>query len=165
MSLGVVMSTELLNWVYRYLEQDEDIVVPIRRIWNDWQALYPEPPLAEFTALILADDRFEEMGAVDHTEGLEWVSPTEKAGYIRDMEAMGFYSGPRLKLASRQLTLEYITRMITRHNDRLELALRQVHAAMPDDVSEEEEGQLIDIMAQVEELREHLRQAGLETLE
>ncbi len=159
------MSLEVLDWVYRYLEQDEDIVVPIKKIWNDWQIVNAGPPLPEFAALILADDRFEQMDSVDHTEGLEWVSPAEKAEYVRNMEAMGFYSGPRVKLKSRELTLEYITHMIARHNNRLELALREVHAAMPDDVDEEEEGQLIDIMAQVEELREHLRQAGLETPE
>ena len=33
---------------------------------------------------------------------------------------------------------------------------------MPDDVSEAEEGQLLDIMALAEELRQHLHEAGLD---
>jgi len=156
------MSSELLDWVYAYLERDEEIVVPIKRMWNEWHALHPEPSLEDFTALLLADDRFEEMDGVNHTEGLAWESPEELDEYVRDMEAVGFFSGPRLKLKARELTLEHITRMIKLHNDRMEAALRQARAVMPDDVSEEEEGQLIDIIALAQELRQQLREVGLD---
>jgi hypothetical protein len=156
------MSSELLNWVYAYLERDEEIVVPIKRMWNEWHVLHSEPSLDDFTALLLADDRFEEMEGVDHNEGLEWDSPEEFEEYVRDMEAVGFFSGPRLKLKARELTLEHITRMIKLHNDRMEAALQQARAVMPDDVSEEEEGQLIDIIALAQELRQQLREAGLD---
>jgi hypothetical protein len=44
----------------------------------------------------------------------------------------------------------------------MEMALRQARQVIPDDLSEEEEGQLIEIMARVEEFRQHLREAGLE---
>jgi hypothetical protein len=156
------MSSELLAWVYTYLEQDEEIVVPIKKMWNEWQARHAEPALDEFTTLLLADERFEDMGGVDHTEGIEWMTPEETEEYIQDMEEAGFFSGPRLKLKSRQLTLEHITHMIKKHNDRMEWALQQARATMPDDVDEHEEGQLIEIMALAEELRQHLREAGLE---
>jgi hypothetical protein len=156
------MSSELLTWAHTYLEQNEEIVVPIKRMWNEWHASQGEPSLDEFTALLLADDRFEEMDGVDHTEGLEWDSQEELDEYIREMEEVGFFSGPRLKLKSRELTLEHITHMIKLHNDRMEAALQQARAAMPDDISEAEEGQLIDIMALAKELRQHLREAGLE---
>ncbi len=92
----------------------------------------------------------------------EIMEPDEFEEYVRDMEAHDFYSGPRVKLKLRELTLEHIANMIKRHNDRMEEALRQAREAMPDDTSEDEEGQLIDIMAMTEELREHLREAGLE---
>ncbi len=156
------MSSELLEWAHAYLERDEEIIVPIKRMWNEWHAMQPEPSLEEFTALLLADDRFEEMEGVDHTEGFEWDSPEELDEYMRDMEAVGFFSGPRLKLKARELTLEHITNMIKLHNDRMEAALHQARAMMPDDVSEEEEGQLIDIIALAQELRQQLRETGLE---
>lgn len=156
------MSSEILNWVYTYLEQDEDIVVPIKKIWNEWHDSHTGLSLDEFTALLLADERFEEMDGVDHTEGFEWMEPEEMDDYIRDMEEVGFFSGPRLKLKSREITLEHIVFMMTKHNDRMEQALQQAHAIMPDDISEEEEGQLIDIMAQVQQFRRHLREVGLE---
>ncbi|MBI1880860.1 MAG: hypothetical protein HYR94_22000 [Chloroflexi bacterium] len=156
------MSSEILDWVHTYLAQDEDIVVPIKKMWNEWRAKHAEPSLDNFTALLLADDRFEEMDGVDHTEGFEGLTPEELAEYVRDMEEVGFFSGPRLKLKSREITLEHIVFMMTKHNDRMEAALQQARAVMPDDVSEEEEGQLIDIMAQAQEFRRHLREAGLE---
>jgi len=154
--------SELIQWVRAYLEQDEDIIVPVKKMWNEWHAGHPAPSLEAFTAIVRADDRIEEMGEVDHTEDMDWMSPEELDEYVRDMEADGYYSGPRVKLKSRELTLEHIARMIKRHNDRMEEALRQAHAALPDDVSEEEEGQLIDVMAVAEELRRRLREAGLE---
>jgi len=156
------MSVEFLDWVYTYLENDEEIVVPIKKMWNEWRASHVEPGLAEFTAAVLADERFEEMGGVDHTENMEGLSPEELADYERDMEAKGYFSGPRIKLKSREISLEHIARMLKKHNDRMETALRQAREAMPPDVSEEEEGALIHIMELAKRFRRRLRQAGLE---
>jgi hypothetical protein len=156
------MSSELLDWAYTYLEQDEDIVVPIKKMWNEWRATHGEPALERFTELLLADDRFEEMEGVDHKEGLDFDTPEELEEYVRDMEEVGFFSGPRLKLRAREITLEHVANMIKKHNDLMEMALRQARQVIPDDLSEEEEGQLIEIMARVEEFRQHLREAGLE---
>lgn len=156
------MSSELLEWVHTYLEQDEEIVIPIKKMWNEWQITHTRLALDAFIALLLADERFEDVGGVDHTEGMEWMTPEEMAEYVRDMEEVGFFSGPRLKLKSRELTLEHITNMIKKHNDRMEEALRQARATMPDEVDEQEEGQLIEIMALAEQLRQHLREADLE---
>ena len=156
------MSSELLEWVHTYLAQDEEIVVPIKKMWNEWRITHTGPVLDVFIALLLADERFEDVGDVDHTEGREWMTPEEMAEYVRDMEEVGFFSGPRLKLKSRELTLEHITSMIKKHNDHMEEALRQARATMPEEVDEQEEGQLIEIMALAEQLRQHLREAGLE---
>lgn len=159
------MSSQLLNWVYDYLEGDEDIVVPIKKMWNEWHGAHLEPSLETFTAMVLADERFEAMGGVDHTEGFEDWSPEELEEYRRDMEARGYFSGPRVKLKSREITLEHIAKMIKKHNDRMEEALRQAREAMPEDMSEQEEGQLIDIIEKTKEFRQKLREAGLEPLE
>ena len=156
------MSSELLDWVYTFLEQDEDIIVPIKKMWNEWHRSHAEPSLDDFTTMLLADDLIEEMEGVDHTEGYEWMDPEELDEFMLDMEAIGYYSGPRIKLKSRELTLEHISHMLKKHNDRMEMSLRQARASMPDDVSEEEEGQLIDIMVTAAEFRRHLRKAGLE---
>lgn len=154
--------SELLDWVYQYLEQDEEIIVPIKKMWNEWNIGHTWLPLADFTAAILADERFEEMDGVNHNEGMEWMDPEELAEYERDMEAAGFFSGPRVKLRSREITLEHIVKMIKKHNDRMEWALQQARAAMPADASEQEEGALIDAIFMARELRRQLRAIGLE---
>ena len=153
---------ELIEWVRAYLEEDEDIIVPIKKMWNEWSAARGMPSLAEFTRIVLSDDRIEEMPGVDHTEHMEGMSPDELEGYERDMEARGFYSGPRVKLKSRQITPEHIAKMLKKHNDRTESALQQARAALPDEASEADEGNLIDAMLLARKLRRDLRAAGLE---
>ena len=39
------MSDDPLDWVIEYLEADEDIVVPIKKMWNEWEAEHREPHL------------------------------------------------------------------------------------------------------------------------
>ncbi|MBU4226100.1 MAG: hypothetical protein KKC71_09825 [Chloroflexi bacterium] len=156
------MTTELLEWVNAYLEKDEEIVVPIKKMWNEWHATHEEPLLEEFTAQVLADPRNEAERGVDHNDGMEWMSPEEMAEYERDMEEKGFFSGPRVKLKSREITLEHITRMIKKHNERMEWALNQAREVMPDDISEPQEGELIDLIEKVKEFRKELRKLGLE---
>ena len=154
--------SELIQWVRAYLKRDEDIIVPIKRMWNEWYAARGTPLLAEYTRIVLSDDRIEEMPGVDHTGDMEGMDSEEKEEYERDMEAHGFYSGPRVKLKSRQITREHIARMLKKHNDRMEWALRQARAAMPEEASEAEEGKLIDVIMRARKLRRDLRATGLE---
>jgi hypothetical protein len=156
------MSAELRAWVHAYLERDADIVVPVKKLWNEWRGVHAEPSLAVFTEQVLADEAIEPMGEVDHNEGVEWLDADEKAEYERDMESMGFFSGPRVKLKTRELTMEHIATMITKHNARMEDALRQAMATMPDDASIEEEDLLRNALTLARRLRKNLREAGLE---
>jgi len=156
------MSAELLAWVHAYLERDGDIVVPIKKMWNEWRNEHTEPLLAVFTEQVLADDAIETMGEVDHNEDMNWMNDEEKAEYERDMESMGFFSGPRVKLKLRALTMEHIAAMITKHNARMEEALRQAMATMPEDASVEEEDMLRNALMLARRLRQNLREAGLE---
>ena len=155
-------SPELVAWVWAYLEKDEDIIVPIKKMWNEWYAIHGTPPLLEFTRIVLSDDRIEKMRGVDHTKHMEGMSPDEREEYERDMEAHGFFSGPRVKLKSRQITKEHVARMLKRHNDRMEWALQQARAVIPEDATEEDEGNLIDAIMLAQKLRRDLRAAGLE---
>lgn len=156
------MTEELLEWVNAYLEQDDEIVVPIKKMWKEWAATRRGATLEEFIAAVLADGRFEEMPGVDHDEGLEWMTPDELAEHEREMEELGFFSGPRVKLKSREITRDHIAKMIKRHNDRMEWALQQALQSMPEDIEETEEGTLIDIIEKTKELRRYLRELGLD---
>ncbi len=153
---------DLRAWVHSYLERDEDIIVPVKKMWKEWRTLAAEPSLEEFTRLVLADEDLEEEHGVDHTEGMEFASEVELQEYLEEMEAEGFYSGPRVKLRSREITREHLARMLKKHNDRMEWALHQAREIMPEDVPEQEEGRLINAIELARKLRRDLRQAGLE---
>jgi hypothetical protein len=154
--------SELRTWVRRYLEADEDIIVPVKKLWNEWHDRHGSPSLAEFTRIVLSDDQLEEEHGVDHAAGMAFASAAELEEYVRDMEAEGFYSGPRVKLKSREITREHIARMLKKHNDRMEWALHQAREIMPADVPEQEEGRLIHAIELARQLRRDLRKAGLE---
>ena len=49
-----------------------------------------------------------------------------------------------------------------KHNDRMEAALQQARAVLPEDASEADEGNLIDVILLARKLRRDLRAAGLE---
>lgn len=153
---------EMRRWVRDYLERDEEIIVPIKKMWNEWHAAHGALPLEEFTAAVLADPEVEEMRGVDHADNLEDMDPDKLADHLERMERDGFYSGPRAKLRAREITAEHIGHMIKKHNDRMEAALNAARALMPEDVNEADEGTMIDVLARVEELRRTLRKAGLE---
>jgi hypothetical protein len=93
---------------------------------------------------------------------MEGMSPEEVEEEERDMEANGFYSGPRVKLEAREITPEHIAKMLKKHNDRMESALQQARAVLPEDASEADEGNLIDVIMLARKLRRNLRAAGLE---
>lgn len=156
------MPTEPIDWVLAYLERDEDIVVPIKKMWNEWHGEHREPPLERFTTIVLGDERIQKMGGVDHADGMDWMTPEELEEYIRDMEAHGYFSGPRVKLKSREISLEHIARMIKKHNDRMEDALQQAREAVPEDMDEDDEGQLIEAQLLAKKLRRQLRDMGLD---
>jgi hypothetical protein len=153
---------EMRQWVRAYLARDEDIIVPIKKMWNEWHPAHGAPPLEEFTAEVLADPEVDEMRGVNHADGLEEMDPAELAAHLEQKERAGFYSGPRAKLRTRKITADHVARMIKKHNDRMEAALQAARALMPEDASEADEGKVIDVLARVEELRRQLRQAGLE---
>jgi hypothetical protein len=153
---------EMRQWVRAYLERDEDIIVPIKRMWNEYHAAHDEPALEEFTAAVLGDPDVEEMRGVNHTERIRWMEPGELAEHLEEMERNGFYSGPRAKLRAREITKAHIAQMLKKHNDRMEAALHAARAVMPEDADEADEGKVIDAIAAAEELRRKLREADLE---
>ncbi len=155
----------LMEYVIQRLDEDEEIVVPIKKLWNEWLIHYDYLPFDEFAAIILANEHIEEMGGVNHNQGLEWMSEEELAEHEREMEAVGFYSGPRVKLISREISLEHIVKMITKHNDNMEQALQQAREVILEDVDDQQEGALIDIIFEARKLRRNLREMGLESPE
>ncbi len=144
--------------VIEVLETDPDFYVPVKKLWLMLQreGLALDLDLESFHAQLEADDRFEFIEGVDHTEGFE-DDPELAAEMEQDMEALGFFSGPRVKLASREMTAEDVFAGLYRSLAQLNAALQGAWETRPKGDAEAEE-MLLDALALAEQLERDIRE-------
>ncbi len=140
------------------LANHPDIIVPVVQLWRDLQieGLTTALPLEDFIGLLEADPRIEFLDDLDFGDG------DPEATQV--MDALGFVSGPRVKLASRELTAEHVAHMLDRSTQRLVDALKEAWKLRPADDPEADLELLLAIEA-AEELRRSVRAAFEEELE
>lgn len=153
------MTKSPVEWAADVLGSGEDILLPVKQLWLDMQRQRIGTGLSveAFTALLEADGRFEFFEGIDHGGGDE----EEQAL----MEELGFYSGPRVKLAARELTPEYIARMLRQSTQNMVEALEGAWEVRPTDDPEAEQ-QLLEILTLAQRLKHEvdtaLEEAGVE---
>lgn len=152
------MDTLATNRVINILETDPDFFVPVKKLWLMLQGegLALDLELEDFLSQLQADARFEFIPGIDHTEGIE-DDPTIAAEVAREMEALGFYSGPRVKLASREMTAADIFAGLARSLNRMNEALQHAWEARPEG-DQKTEDQMLEIMALGQRLDRELRE-------
>ncbi len=155
------MSESMLDWVCEFLEHDTDVVIPVRRLWQEWHARHPESAYDEFEATVLADPRVQLMSGIDQTEGMEFESDEDRDAWIQEMEDAGFFHGPRVKLAARELTPEHIAAQLKKHTDNMLQNLWAAYDIRPEDLSPEQEQQLLDLIAAAKELQMNVQEIEL----
>jgi len=146
------MTKSPVEWAAEVLGSGEDILVPVKKLWLDMQSQGIGTGLSveAFIAMLEADERFEFFEGVDHGEGDQ-----EERAY---MEELGFFSGPRVKLASRELTREYLARMLRQSTQNLVEALEGAWEVRPvGDVETEE--QLLEILTLAQRLKHEVDKA------
>lgn len=139
------MHERCLNEAERILATHKDVVVPVKEIWLEVTKQgqlqrFEVPPLADFTALLEGDNRFEFFPAGDEL-GDEYVEPTDEdeVDYSTDMERLGFYSEDRVRLRNIEVSEEL--ELAEEHEDSderreadeevKERATQQLHTARP----------------------------------
>jgi len=122
----------ITDWAAEQLSGDE-ILLPVRMLWREaWAAGFVHRLTAEeFTALLEGDPRFEVVPAEEEMD--EGLTPEDLAL----LEEAGFFSGPRVKLAERELTPEYLARKIEESTTNLLNALRDAWESLPPGADEE----------------------------
>ena len=152
------MDERSINRIVTILESDPDFFVPVKKLWLILQGegLALDAELSDFHSWLEADDRFEFIGGVDHTEGLE-DDPATAAEMEREMEALGFYSGARVKLASREMTSTDIFAGLSRSLSQMNEALRSAWEARPEG-DRETEDQMIEILALGQKLEREIHE-------
>ncbi|MBU0490365.1 MAG: hypothetical protein KKA73_03705 [Chloroflexi bacterium] len=138
--------------VVTILAHHPDIIVPVKQVWRDLQVagIATALPLEDFVGLLEDDPRIEFMDDLDFSDG----DPEAAMA----MEALGFVSGPRAKLVSRELTAAHIARMLETSTQNLVDALKEAWNLRPDDDPETDLELLLAIDA-AEELRRSVHEA------
>ena len=139
----------------KILETDPDVFVPIKKLWKTLQADELELSLEEVQQMLQEDEHFEIAHGVDHSARLEADSELAKA-MEQEMEGLGFYSGPRVKLASREMTAEDIFVGMTRSLKRMNQTLQSAWETRPPE-DQETEDQLLEILAAGQRLEREIQ--------
>ena len=132
------MPSDMLDWVYKCLLEDEDVVVPLKKLWSRRYGLAGNPSFQQFARSVLRDERFEEMYSLDHDPLLE---------------DFGYFAGPRVKLRSRELTGQCIFRLVQQHNERVVEVLRRALEVLSEEPQADSEEDLNDALILLEGLR------------
>jgi hypothetical protein len=143
----------LTDWAAAALQVDEDILVPVKKLWVEYSAHTPNVSLDDFSRALARDARFEFVEGIDPTEHLDDWTEEEKADHIAEMEALGFFGGPRVKMKNREITREHIARMLKKHTDNMMNALWSAFDVRPADLPAEAQHALLDLIAQAKELQ------------
>jgi di/tripeptidase len=146
-----------LTRVIEILETDPDFYVPVKKLWLmvQGEGLALDLDLETFHARLAADDRFEFIEGVDHAEDFE-DDPEFAAEMEREMEALGFFSGPRVKLASREMTAEDVFAGMARSLAQLNAALRGAWESRPEG-DPEAEAMLQDVLDLARQLEQEVQ--------
>ena len=139
------MENRAISRITEILTTDPDFFVPVKKLWLILQEDGLRLEIDELQQMLQEDERFEFAPGVNHTTGFE-DNPEMAEKMNLEMEAMGFYSGLRVKLASREMTAKDIFEGMARSLERMNQALQSAWDARPKD-DQATEDQLLEILA------------------
>ncbi|MBI3537369.1 MAG: hypothetical protein HY070_07430 [Chloroflexi bacterium] len=149
----------LTDWAASILESHEDILVPVKKLWAEYSKKHSGVTLPEFTRVIEQDSRFTFEQGMEYDEKLEDMSATERAEFIAEMEALGFFAGRRVRMTNREVTADHISSMLKKHTDRMMTSLWSAYDVRPDEMPEEQQQELLDLIAAAKRLQLELLDA------
>jgi hypothetical protein len=152
------MDNRIITRVIEILQTDPDFFVPVKKLWLMLQGegLALDIALDDFHHALEGDERFEFTPGVDHKEGFE-DDPEFAEEMEREMEALGFYSGPRVKLVSREMAAEDVFAAMARSLARMNEALQGAWETRPQGDPHVED-QLLDILAAGQKLEREVQE-------
>jgi hypothetical protein len=147
-----LMTTEVVDWAADFLATDDEFLIPVKKLWLMAQGnqLATDLSLDVFHCLLEEDGRFEFDEGIDFGEGLDDPDVEREI-----MESHGYFSGPRVRLAAREITLDMIATAIKRSTDRMMAALQGAWEVR-DQGDQEEETRLLDLLAHGQRLQQGL---------
>jgi hypothetical protein len=152
------MDNFAMSHVIEVLETDPDFYVPVKKLWLTLlgKGMVLDVELEEFHRMLLTDTRFEFTPGVDHKEEFEG-DPALAEEMEQELESLGFYSGPRVKLVSREMSQEDVFAALARSLTRMNEALQGAWETHPEG-NQEIEDQLLDILAIGQKLEREIQE-------
>jgi hypothetical protein len=144
------------DWAAEVLAADEEFIVPLKRLWLQAQAegVASGVSLEDFERALGADKRFEFYEGIDFGDG----NLEER----QVMEELGYFSGLRVRVLTREITAADLAGAIKRSTDRMIEALQEAWDLRPED-DEEAEAELLELMAMAQKLQREVDQVMDET--
>jgi len=148
------MKNTIIDMIIPDIENADDFFVPIKKLWDTLinEKTPDMPSFEEFTALVRNDDRL----IVQDFKEAPWENAPEET---EEMQSLGYYSGPRVRLKSRVPSKEDIARIIQKNAQKIIDNLIKAYQTKPKDLPEEEEKQLIEAMIKAKKLKDNLDKA------
>lgn len=145
------LSPSIARRIKELLREDPDFLVPVKKLMRHFLKDEPLPEYHEFLALLKADPDLVVMDLEDKSEDEDWDE--------KEMEALGYYTGPRVRLKDRVPSPADIAAILKRHTDRMMEALGQAYCLGVEDFTEEEEDGMLELLARAKNLRDSVQKA------
>ena len=151
------MDSSTIQRIIEITRTDPDFYVPVKKLWLMLQGegLAIDMEMEDLHRMLANDKRFEFTDGIDHTLGFE-DDPEFREEIDREMEALGFYGGPRVRLVSREMTAEDVFAALTRSVTRMNEALQGAWDTRPEEDTELDD-QLLDILAAGQKLEREIQ--------
>lgn len=159
------MNEAILDHVTDVLENDPDFYVPVKKLWRGLLAQgltdSPASDYDAFLAWLQEDERFEVEPSVEEALG---EPPPWEPEEEPEMEVLGFYLGPRVKLASRDMSIADLADILDHKTRDMMDALERAWEVRPED-DQQAEDLLIEALAAAQRLRRETLDALDEAME
>lgn len=145
------------------LRDDPDFLVPVRKLMKHFLKGEDLPLYPEFLAILKAESDLVVMDLEDKArptsvEGLRSAGEEEDLN-DEEMEAMGYYAGPRVRLKDRVPSPADIAAILKRHTDRMMESLGQAYCLGAEGFTEEEEDGMLALLERAKNLRDSVQKA------
>jgi hypothetical protein len=151
------MHDATLKRVIEILESDPDFYVPVKKLWLMLQqeGLEVDAEMENFSNYLRTDARFEFASGIDL--GDRSLPPELCMQEEQQMEALGIFGGPRVKLVTREMTVEDIFTGLSNSLKCMNDALQSAWDTRPEG-DQETEDQLLEILAAGQKLEREIQE-------
>lgn len=133
------------------LREDPDFLVPVKKLMKHFLKGQALPEYPEFLAILKAEPDLVVMDLEDKSDDEDWDEA--------EMEALGYYTGPRVRLKDRVPSPADIAAILKRHTDRMMESLGQAYCLGAEDFTEEEEDGMLALLERAKNLRDSVQKA------